>query len=143
NPKAPRSFYLVAPLAPGCVAGALVVAVAPPPPAAAGPLVLAPGLAVVDVFAAPPGVAAAPVLVGTSASAVGVFVVPVGAALAAPGPFAPSSPSIWSCTSSPTRTPPVSSALFQARPQSFRLSFPVAERPLTVCPTGFFTGGVC
>ena len=41
-------------------------------------------------------------------------------------------------TSSPTSTPPVSRAAFQASPKSLRLIFVVAESPMRVLPHGIF-----
>src|SRR5882762_7988873 len=45
-------------------------------------------------------------------------------------------------TSSPTRMPPVSSAVFQVRPKSLRLIFVVADTATRVFPQGSFVGGV-
>src|ERR1700720_3634741 len=44
--------------------------------------------------------------------------------------------------SSPTRIPPVSRAVFQVKPKSFRLIFVVAETAIRVLPQGSFDGGV-
>src|ERR1035437_10110456 len=44
--------------------------------------------------------------------------------------------------SSPTSTPPVSSAEFQVRPKSFRLILVVAERPMRVLPQGSLPGAL-
>src|SRR6267154_2298500 len=45
-------------------------------------------------------------------------------------------------TSSPTRIPPVSSAVFHVRPKSLRLIFVVADTATRVLPQGSFVGGV-
>src|SRR5258707_15739497 len=45
-------------------------------------------------------------------------------------------------TSSPTRIPPVSSAVFQVKPKSLRLIFVVADTAIRVLPQGSFAGGV-
>ena len=44
--------------------------------------------------------------------------------------------------SSPTSTPPVSSAEFHVRPKSFRLILVVAERPMRVLPQGSLPGAL-
>src|SRR6266849_3709554 len=51
-----------------------------------------------------------------------------------------SSKSTVSCTSSPTATPPASSARFQVRPKSLRLSLPVAVAAYRFAPCGPITG---
>ena len=43
---------------------------------------------------------------------------------------------IWTFTSSPTSIPPVSRALFQTRPKSFRLSVTAVSRPIFSLPKG-------
>ncbi len=45
-------------------------------------------------------------------------------------------------TSSPTKTPPLSSAAFQVRPKSLRLIFVVADTATRVLPQGSLAGGV-